>query len=387
MILGIGYLPSRTGPALWKAFDPNEIEEDISHIAELGFEALRVPLFWSDFQPALDRIHPRALDHFGHFLQIADDHGLKVKAGLWTGMWDGALWWPDWGIRPAPLPPHWQVIVNDSWVHWGRIRHPFIDERMLVARELLIHELVSFYGTHPALLGWEPLPGFGRLAAAGPGAALDWIGSSVEALSEASPACYNSFLLALDALETATAVWPDDVIALGGVPSLSIATFASDRRRLPLSSRWIAFALDLTSTLAGQPMGLHLAGLPTMAPGEPSSSRDGVYCANEEEAAEHLANVIAIARNRNCPDLWLWRWCDIPESRWNSPPYDRPNWRRHTGILRADGSEKKLVEALQYGGGQGDYPRLEFDPEEYRADPRNQFLRLWNEYQQATGRG
>ncbi len=300
-------------------------------------------------------------------------------------MWDGALWWPDWGVKPAPLPPHWPLIVNNQWVRWGRIRHPFDDKQMLDARALLIQELAGFYGQHPALTGWEPMPGFGRLSAAAPSAAVvDWVGSTTEMLDTAAPGLPSTYLLALDALETPTAIWPGDIIKAGGQPSLSIATFASDRRRLPLNARWIAFALDLVSTLADQPISLHLAGLPTMPPGDPSSSQDGVYYANEEEAAEHLAEVIAIAQDRDCPELWLWRWADIPESHWTQPPYDHPNWRRHTGILRPDGSEKKLASALQIPATARTFPRLESDPSEYRKDPHASFQRLWNEYQQST---
>jgi len=188
MLLGLGYLPNRTGPAIWRDFDAAEIQDDLMHIAALGFQAVRIPLFWSDFQPGPDSINPRTLDLFGHFLQLAENSGLQVTAGLWTGMWDGALWWPDWGVRPAPLSPHWPLIVNDQWVRWGRIRHPFEDEQMLEARNLLIQELVAFYGQHPALMGWEPLPGFGRLSAAAPHTAvIDWVGSTVAALDAAAP--------------------------------------------------------------------------------------------------------------------------------------------------------------------------------------------------------
>ncbi len=386
MLLGIGYLPRRSGPALWRQFDAAEIQEDMAHIAELGFQAVRVPLFWADFQPGMERIAPRVLDRFGQFLQIAADCGLRVKAGLWAGMWDGAFWWPDWGMNPAPIPPRWPLLVNDQFVRWGRMRHPFTDERMLAARDILIKELVGYFATHPALLGWEPLPGFGRLAASSQwSAVVDWLGSTTESLKEAAHNCSCTYLLALDALETNTAVWPDDVIEVGGEPNLSLATFASDRRRLPLNPRWIAFALDLTSTLAQQPVSLALAGLPTVAAGDPSVARDGVFYANEEEAAAHLADVIAIANDRGCPSLWLWRWADIPEERWGTPPYNRPNWRRHTGILRADGSEKKLVMALTEAAQLDAIPRLEYDPDEYRSDPQTHFSRLWYEFQQASG--
>ncbi|RME85012.1 MAG: hypothetical protein D6775_04015 [Caldilineae bacterium] len=386
MILGIGYLPTRTGPALWQKFDRAEIADDLAHIAALGFQAVRVPLFWADFQPAVDRIDARAFDRFERFLTLAQEEGLQVTGGLWTGIWDGALWWPDWGVTPAPLPPHWPLLVNNTWVRWGRIRHPFTDERMLGARQLLVDELVAHFRSHPALSGWEPLPGFGRLAAATERQAIvDWLGSTNEVLQAAAAECPCTYLLAIDALETASGIWPDEVVAAGGEPSLSIATFASDRRRLPLNSRWIAFALDLTRALAGRPVSLHLAGLPTAAAGERSEARDGVYYANEEEAAAHLAEVIAIARQRGCPALWLWRWADIPEERWNQPPYDRPNWRRHTGLLRADGSEKKLVEALQQPLPEVRYPELSVDTEAYRADPPARFQELWYEFQEMAG--
>ena len=386
MLLGIGYLPRRTGPALWREYDPGEVQEDLAHIAALGFQAVRVPLFWGDFQPRLESISPRALDRFGGFLETAHDVGLQVTAGLWTGMWDGALWWPDWGVLPAPLPPNWPLLVNGAWARWGRLRHPFTDQRMLAARQLLIRELVAAYADHPALLGWEPLPGFGRLAAASTReAVLAWLQATLEALCAAAKERTCTFLLALDALETSTSIWPDDILAAGAQPSLSAATFASDRRRLPLNARWIAFALDLAAALAGQPVALHLAGLPTTAPGETSTAHDGIYYASEEDAAAYLADVIALARQRGCPALWLWRWADIAETGWNKPPYDHSPWRRFTGLLRADGVEKRLVQGLQSGSGR-EHPVFAIDAAAYRADPGVQFYRLWLAYQKLDDR-
>lgn len=385
MLLGLGYLPSRSGTAFWQRFDASEIAEDLAHIATLGFQAVRVPLFWSDFQPGLERIAPRVLDHFGRFLDLCQHYGLRVRGGLWAGMWDGALWWPEWGVAPAPLPPSWPVLVNGVRLRWGRVRQVFNDERMLAARQVLVRELVGFFRDHPALLGWEPLPGFGRLAAASERSiVLEWLHSSIESLNQAAPALRSTFLLALDALETRAALWPDEIVAAGGEPSLSVATFASDRRRLPLNARWIAFALDLTAVLAGRPLMLHLAGLPTAPAGQPSVALDGVFYANEDAAAAHLANVLALARQRNAPELWLWRWADVPEQHWDEPPYDRSPWRRHTGLLRADGSEKKLLEGLRATSNE-EFPVLAIDPDDYRADPANRFQGLWYDYQKLAG--
>lgn len=387
MLLGLGYLPSRSGPAFWQRFDAAEIAEDLAHIAALGFQAVRVPLFWADFQPGPERIEPRALDHFGRFLDLCQERGLKVRGGLWAGLWDGALWWPEWGVAPAPLPPTWPLLVNGVRVRWGRVRHVFSDERMTTARAILIRELVGFFRDHPALLGWEPLPGFGRLAAASErSAVLDWLQSSIESLKQAAPGLHSTFLLALDALETRAALWPDDIIAAGGEPSLSVATFASDRRRLPLNARWIAFALDLIAVLAGRPASLHLAGLPTAPLGQPSTALDGIFYASEETAAAHLAAVLALARQRHIPELWLWRWADIPERHWTEPPYDHSPWRRHTGLLRADGSEKKLLDGLRAETNDV-FPVLAIDPDDYRADPANRFQSLWYDYQKLAAAG
>lgn len=384
MLLGIGYLPSHQGPAFWQAFDAAAIGDDLAHIAALGFQAVRVPLFWADFQPQPERIRPATLDAFGRFLDLAHQHGLRVRAGLWTGMWDGALWWPAWGVFPAPLPPSWPLIVDGKWVRWGRVRHPCTDERMLQARLVLVRELVTWYRDHPALLGWEPLPGFGRLTAALPTeTAMTWLQSTVAALHEAAPGLDASVLLAADALEGRPTLWPDEVLAAGAQPALSVATFASDRRRLPLHTGWIAFLLDLTVTLAGRPVALHLAGLPTDPTGGAGMASEGVYYAAEEEAAVHLAEVLALARQRRCPELWLWRWADIPPALWEQPPYDQAHWRRHTGLLRWQQNtwrEKKLVEALSMSVAVA-FPVLEVDGEAYRRDPADRFNRLWTEYQ------
>jgi hypothetical protein len=382
MLLGLGYLPSNTGPRFWQHFDAGEIREDMARIADMGFDAVRIPLFWHDFQPGADRIAPRIFDRFGDFLQIAAAHQLKVMAGLWAGFWDGALWWPDWGVNPAPLPPHWPLLVNDAWISWGRLRHPFTDARMKQARDLLLKELVTYYAPHPALHGWEPLPGFGRLAAAStPDATRAWLDETLTALDAAAPGAKATFLLAFDALENVNSIGPETILAAGGRPALSMATFASDRRHLPLSIRWLSFALTLTKALAGQPLPLYLAGLPTTAPGQRSVARDGVFYASEEEATQHLAQVITLAQQAQLPELWLWRWADIPEEQWRRPPYDRPGWRRHTGLLRADGNAKQLVQALKTPASLPAFTPPVIDLEAYRTDPYQYLNALWQAYQ------
>lgn len=381
MFLGIGYLPRKTGPRLWRVFDAAEIREDMAHIAELGIQGLRIPLFWADFQPGVHRIAPKVFDRFGRFLQLAEDVGLKVVAGLWTGFWDGALWWPDWGVNPIPLPPHWPLLVQDNWLTWGRMRSPFVDERMLNAQKQLLHELVPFYANHPALLGWELLPGFGRLSASHPRDDVRrWLEDVMTRMNAVSSQKLAFFLIAFDAFENPNTIAPQDILQVGGLPGLSIATFASDRRHLPLSSRWIAFAMKLAMALSEQPLPLFLAGLPTVPPGQRSTARDGVYYANEEEAAEHLAEIIAMAQEASVPSLWFWRWADIPEDQWRFPPYNRPNWRRYTGLLRADGSEKKLVQALTAEIAPPHYPDIDVDLDAYHHDPYRYLNTLWKEF-------
>ena len=190
MLLGLGYLPIRTGPAIWQAFDVAEIQDDLARISPNSVSRpYACPCSGPISSQAWIASTRACWITSANSCKSPETTGLSVKAGLWTGMWDGALWWPDWGVNPAPLPPHWPLIVNDHWVHWGRIRHPFTDERMLQARDLLVQELVSFYGEHPALLGWEPVPGFGRLAAAADrSAVLDWLGSTTDILAFSRPA-------------------------------------------------------------------------------------------------------------------------------------------------------------------------------------------------------
>ncbi len=381
MLLGIGYLPTQTGPHFWHNFDAAEIQDDFAHIAAVGLDAVRVPLFWHVFQPTADDIAFRMLDRFGEFLQLAADQGLKVVAGLWAGFWDGALWWPEWGVNPAPLPPHWPLLVQNRWLTLGRLRHPFADERMLKAKDKLIREMVAFFGDHPALMAWEPLPGFGRLSAASDKRLVRrWLDEVIPSMNEAAPEQQNIFLIAFDALENPDAIGPETILEVGGRPGLSISTFASDRRHLPLSIRWLYFANEFTKALAGEPISLYLAGMPTAPAGERSRARDGVFYASEGEAAEHLAQIIAMARQMELPSLWLWRWADIPEAQWLSPPYDRPNWRRYTGLLRADGSEKELVAALKASVSPPPPPQLQVDVDAYRQNPYQYLNALWREF-------
>jgi amino acid adenylation domain-containing protein len=288
-----------------------------------------------------------------------------------------------------------QVKLSGYRIELGEIeavlqQHEAVKEAVVVLRDFGREEeeagredkrLVAYFTDHPALIGWEPLPGFGRLSSATTAdATRRWLDEVIEVLGQSAPRQQIAFLVAFDAMENADSIGLDTIIEAGGRPGLSLATFASDRRHLPLSIRWTSFAVELAVALAGEPVSLYLAGLPTVGPGERSVARDGVFYASEEDAAEHLAQVIALARQAQLPSLWLWRWADISEDLWLAPPYDRPNWRRYTGLIRADGNDKKLVQALTATTSVPEFTRLDVDLDAYRQDPYQYLNALWKEF-------
>ena len=116
-MLGCNYWASHAGAEMWKNWDEEQVDRDLSDLSKYGIKYLRVFPNWRDFQPIipvcggkgyikeymlegcrepenpwfLDEI---MLERFGRFCSIAEKHGMKLIVGLITGWMSGRLFVP-----------------------------------------------------------------------------------------------------------------------------------------------------------------------------------------------------------------------------------------------------------------------------------------------------
>lgn len=116
-ILGCNYWASNAGADMWRKFDKEVIDCDLSVLAENGVTHMRVFPNWRDFQPVMPLYRGRGvldgycmdgdipksnpyyldgamMDNFSVFLDLCDKHKIRVIVGLITGWMSGRLYVP-----------------------------------------------------------------------------------------------------------------------------------------------------------------------------------------------------------------------------------------------------------------------------------------------------
>jgi hypothetical protein len=126
----INYYPSNAGwSAMWTAFDPVRIEEDMARAAELGADNVRIIVFPQSF--GFPRPRAEYAERLRKFISIADSQGLTVKLTLFD-------WWS--GYSDAAGSAAWAKALLT----------PYADDRRVLSVELK-NEFVS---TDPAAVSW-----------------------------------------------------------------------------------------------------------------------------------------------------------------------------------------------------------------------------------------
>ncbi|HMI43567.1 MAG TPA: cellulase family glycosylhydrolase, partial [Gemmatimonadaceae bacterium] len=105
--LGVNYWPRRSAMYMWAEFDIGEVREDMTHIADLGFDVVRVFARTKDFLTAATTVDATMIARLVDVVRAAADAGLLVVPTLIVLNMSGTIWWPDWMLdtqgRPADL--------------------------------------------------------------------------------------------------------------------------------------------------------------------------------------------------------------------------------------------------------------------------------------------
>ena len=131
---GCNYYDPFTGwaPQLWTQFDPARVAEQLSQVAELGANSIRVFLTLKSLLERPGKASEKGIEKVMQMLDLAARHQLRV---IWSGpsLWEGV---PDWW----PAGSHAQMLIHPD---------------LIADQEAVWKALAGAMRGHPALLAYD----------------------------------------------------------------------------------------------------------------------------------------------------------------------------------------------------------------------------------------
>jgi endo-1,4-beta-mannosidase len=139
---GVNYVPRKNWWYCWLDWDQQAINDDLSAIAALSLDHIRIQCLWPFFQPGITNISERVLANLHALLDAADGAGLDVEVTVLNGWMSGLSFLPAW-VAPLKNP-------GDETA--GNI---FTDPAVIEAEKLLFRRIAETVGKHPRFLGFD----------------------------------------------------------------------------------------------------------------------------------------------------------------------------------------------------------------------------------------
>lgn len=410
--VGMSYWPRRSGYGWWGSFDRGEVREELAHVALLGCDMVRFCLSWDGVQPELRRVHGAMLRALECALDAAGAAGLRVVVTLFSTSGGGVLqvpWWANHGdpvedLRSAlrlgvPLrvaAPDAPQVLYDGVYHRSQVGDLFSDARVLAAQRYLIHEVVGYFGPHPAVWAWQLGEGFEYVHrpadVAGVRAWLMLMGEEVRARYAGARLMG---MTSLRGLMSRSGPRPEDIAAVCEVVGV-VADVPEPALAAPQEyGLFVGYLQALVAALGGRPAFVAGVGVPTVQDGRGGWVADRrlgfatrVYLSEPEAQAVLVGGALQQLREQGGAGVWLAAYADHPSVRWEVPPLDRAVRVRTLGVVDAYGQEKPVAEVVRGfaaglrrdGGALRAASRLVVDGERYWHDPRRMFGELWRAY-------
>ena len=140
MRFGMNYVPRKRWWYCWLDWDQQAVRDDLSGVAGLGADHIRVQCLWPLFQPGIGTVNRRALANLHSLLDAADGAGLDVVVTVLNGWMSGLQFMPAW---VAPL------------AGFGKGGNLFTDRKVVDAEKLLLRRIAETVGGHRRFLGFD----------------------------------------------------------------------------------------------------------------------------------------------------------------------------------------------------------------------------------------
>lgn len=417
--LGVAYWPRRRTAAQqilcsWAEADAGALRDELSHIAELGFDTVRLELRWAEAMPG-PRVSAAALRGLERALDRVADNGLRAAVALLGASLGGALHLPEWAVgyrlpsdvqRARRLGPPMVIVPADQPAilagdRYRRepVRDLYSEPELLEAQRLLLNEAIGNLAAHPAVAFW--LLGADMERARNPTRAADWWADLAGRASGLGAGTFGAQLSPVS-LRRRDTLRPTQIVAAGGRPLISAAPLPPLELPRPWESGYIRFlhalAAGLLATELGrsEPVIVTEIGVPTEAAGATGSVSSETFgrpaqltLAQEEQQATLVEEALITLYRDGAAGAWLAAYADIAPDLWRIPPADRSWWARSAGLVAPDGREKPAAAAVRSFAARlragtlptpDGPPALPLDPEQYWYDPGASFERLWKDW-------
>ena len=378
--LGVNYWPRRRAMYMWREWDAGEIRDDMAHIADMGFDVVRLLALAEDFMPGAGRVDAAMVGRMVDVVRIAGEAGVRSIPTVVVINMSGRIWWPRWMLDAS-----------------GRPRCLYGDEALLATQETLASEIAG------ALAGSEAVRAIDLTneiddAQRPPSreAARGWATRLAAAVRAQAPGVPVQIGTHLPSLAADNLMRVDDLAEVADEDVMHAYPLYSDVARGFLDPELVPFSCALTAGLAGSGRRTLMQefGLCTAPAGSPGititddflGTPREQYLASEEEGAAYYEAVLARLVRTGAAGAYAWCFGDYDPSLFGRPPLDRAVRERSFGLVRADGSEKPACDVFRRfrrardAGALvvGDVPRIaDLSADEYYRAPAEHFRRLY----------
>ena len=316
-IVGINYVASYICTNFWEDWRPDVIEKDLKKIAELGLNAVRIPMHWGFMEPEPGRYNPVFEQEFADFMGMCRKYGLYVMPWFLVG-----------------------VATRDYDVPFRNGRSFFDDEMTRIAAEHLKH-FIAPYKDEEWILFWdicdEP-----EWYSRNPGAdqlpydrmrVVRWVKEMYDAIRSVD----SNHLITLGFGHIATANYGMDVRDMAEVLDLMVVTAypQASRERLDTVRNNYTVPYHVKMNSRGTPV------FACEAPGMSSI----VY--SEEIIGRYFKTTLYSNLVNGSTGVLPWVFNDFEESLWHDVPLEKYLIEPSFGIITVDGRLKPSGQELR----------------------------------------
>ncbi len=379
--IGINYWPRRRAMYMWREHDLAEVRDEMAHIADMGFEVVRLFLLTADFLPAPGRVDATMVSRLVDVCRVAGEAGLRVVPTLVVLNMSGCIWWPAWMCDERGTPGN---LYEDPVLLGAQVRLAETCARALAGS-----------GTIRAIDLTNEIDDAQRPRTREAG--VDWAALMAGAVRRHASGVAIQIGAHLPSLSSVNNMRVDDLARIADEDAMHAYPLYSEVARSFLDPELVPFSCVLTAELAasGRPTLMQEFGLCTAPRGAPDGTITddflgaprAQYLASEAEAARYYDAVLDRLVRTGAAGAYAWCYADYDPSLFHRAPFATAVRERTFGLVRADGSEKPAVAVFRALRARRDAGALatvqpaarllDVSADEYYGDPARHFERLY----------
>ena len=326
---------------MWREFDLGEIREELSHIADMGFDTVRLFTLAQDFLPGRENVEGRMVSRLVEVARAAKEAGLSTVPTLVVINMSGKVWWPSWMVGSG-----------------GAAADLYTDPSVVRSQTMLATACASALAGDASLRAIDlanEIDDAQRPSSRA--AARAWTVAMAGAVRRAAPRVAVRIGAHLPSLTTQNHMRVDDLASVLDEAVMHAYPLYSTYARSFLDPELVPFACALTAGLSGtgRPALMQEFGLCTAPKGAPGESITDdflgaprtQYLASEQEAATYYEAVVNRLVETGAAGAYAWCYADYDARLFPRPPLDLAVRERTFGLVRADGSEKPAAEVFR----------------------------------------